>query len=92
MPNVVVARVCFHRRDDPNNEFRELSLCQTDRDDFAVWEVAGQLDSPDPLPIKCRKQLSRGAEPRMRNLLKLEMKRLTEEGFTITDSSRDVVE
>jgi hypothetical protein len=92
MPNMVVAHVCFHLRDDPNNEFRELLLYQTDRDDFVVWEVRGQLGSPDPVPINCRKQLGRGAEQRMRNLLRLELKRLTEEGFTITDSSPDVVE
>lgn len=84
---MTIGHIYLHRRDDSQNEFRELLLWQDERFTY-VEQVFGFLSSPDPIPIHRREMMSSGSEWQMRKFIHEVAKRLSEEeGFTITEST-----
>ena len=84
MLGMVLERIVLHRKGDPENEYRELSIKHFDGYSFSVWQLVGFASNPDTWE---RSRLKVGSESDMRSFLKSETHRLcSEEGFTIVES------
>jgi len=79
-----IARAVLHKREDRNNEYRELLVYKfLDRSIFAIWHVIGFADNPDVM----RRSETYGDTNRERTVRVFhdEVARLKQEGFTLVE-------
>ena len=82
MNMVVTDRVVLHRRGDPQNEYRELLLCEDDGYWCTLYQVIGFASSAD---FYHREELGIGTEREMRRLFSDTTAQLCHEGFFVCE-------
>ena len=85
MQTMVSDRIVLHRRGDPQNEYRELLLCEDDGYWLALYQVIGFASSAD---FYHREELGVGTEQEMRRLLSATAAQLCKEGFSVCEENQ----
>jgi hypothetical protein len=81
---IVTDRVVLHRRGDPQNEYRELLLCEDDGYRFTVYQVIGFASSP---ALQHREELGIATEREMRRLFFDTAAQLCQEGLSVCEEN-----
>jgi len=77
---IVTDRIVLHRRGDPQNEYRELLLCEDQEHWFSAYQVIGFASAAN---FYHREELGVGTEREMRRLLCETAAQLCQEGFVV---------
>ena len=83
MHMIATDRIVLHRRGDPQNEYRELLLCEDDGSWFGVYQIIGFASSR--VDVHHREELGIGREREMRKLLFDTAAQLCQEGFSVCE-------
>jgi hypothetical protein len=77
---IVTDRIVLHRRGDPQNEYRELLLCEDQEYWFTVYQIIGFARTAD---FYHREELGTRTEREMRTLFCATAAQLCQEGFSV---------
>jgi hypothetical protein len=77
---IVTEQIVLHRREDPQNEYRELLLCEDQEHWFTLYQIIRFANSGD---FYHREELGIGTEAEMRRLFSDTAIQLCQEGFAV---------
>jgi len=86
MQMIAIDRIVLHRRGDPQNEYRELLLCEDDGNWFGVYQIIGFASSFADVHHH-REELGIGTEREMRRLFFDTAAQLCHEGFSVCEEN-----